>query len=73
LHRKLAAIANAEAALVTASGMGAISTTILTVLATGDHLLIQEALYGGTNDFVTHELPAFGISYDFISLDDAAS
>jgi len=69
LHEKLAASENAEAALVTASGMAAISTALLTVLSAGDHLLIQGCLYGGTHDFVTHDLPSFGIKYDFIEPD----
>ncbi len=66
LSAKLAALENAEAALVTASGMAAISTTLLTLLSTGDHLLAQDCLYGGTHDFVTRDLEKFGISYDFI-------
>jgi cystathionine beta-lyase/cystathionine gamma-synthase len=73
LGSKLAALENAEAALVTASGMAAIATSLLTVLAAGDHLLVQDNLYGGTHDFVTRDLPAFGISYDFIDADDPAS
>jgi len=66
LHQKLAAVENAETALVTASGMAAISTTLLTILSTGDHLLAQDCLYGGTHDFITEDLPACGISFDFI-------
>ncbi|MFQ6022574.1 MAG: trans-sulfuration enzyme family protein [Acidiferrobacterales bacterium] len=66
LHEKLAALENAEAALVTASGMTAISTALLTVLASGDHLLAQNCLYGGTHDLITKDFPAFGISLDFI-------
>jgi cystathionine beta-lyase/cystathionine gamma-synthase len=73
LHQKLAALENAEAALVTASGMAVISTTLLTVLSSGDHLLAQECLYGGTHDFITKDLPAFGISFDFIDGDDPDS
>lgn len=69
LHAKLAALENAEAALVTASGMAAISTTLLTVLSPGDHLLAQRCLYGGTHDLVTHEFPRLGIAYDFIDAD----
>ena len=57
LHAKLAALENAEAALVAASGMAAISSALLAVLSVGDHLLIQDSLYGGTHDFVTHDLP----------------
>ncbi|MEJ2724066.1 MAG: aminotransferase class I/II-fold pyridoxal phosphate-dependent enzyme [Deltaproteobacteria bacterium] len=66
LHQKLAALENAEAALVTASGMASISATLLTVLASGDHMLAQDCLYGGTHDFITGDLPDLGISYDFV-------
>jgi len=73
LHQKLAALENAEAALVTASGMAAISTTLLSILSSGDHLLAQECLYGGTHDFITNDLETFVISYDFIDGDDPDS
>ena len=70
LREKLAAVENAEDALVTASGMAAISATLLTVLTKGDHLLVENCLYGGTHDFVTRDLEGFGIAYDFIEPDD---
>jgi cystathionine beta-lyase/cystathionine gamma-synthase len=73
LHQKLASLENAEAALVTASGMAAISTTLLTVLSSGDHLLAQDCLYGGTHDFITKDFATFGISFDFINGDDPDS
>jgi len=73
LHQKLAALENAEAALVTASGMAAISTALLTVLSAGDHLLIQDSLYGGTHDFVTKDLKTFGIDFSFIDGDEPES
>lgn len=73
LHQKLAALENAEAALVTASGMAAISTALLTVLSTGDHLLVQDCLYGGTHDFLTKDFTTFGISFDFMDGDDPDS
>ncbi|RMF66875.1 MAG: aminotransferase class I/II-fold pyridoxal phosphate-dependent enzyme [Calditrichaeota bacterium] len=66
LHAKLAALENAEAALVTASGMAAISTALLTVLGAGDHFLAQDCLYGGTRDLITTDFPALNISCDFI-------
>jgi cystathionine beta-lyase/cystathionine gamma-synthase len=72
-HEKLAALENAEAALVAASGMAAISTALLTMLSAGDHLLIQDSLYGGTHDFVTKDLRTFGIDYSFIDGDQPAS
>jgi len=44
LHAKLAALENAEAALVTASGMAAISGVLLSILRSGDHVLAQDCL-----------------------------
>jgi len=73
LHEKLAAAENADSALVTASGMAAISTALLTVLSAGDHVLMQDCLYGGTHDFITKDLNSFGIRYDFIRPDNPES
>ena len=70
LHSKLAALENGEAALVTSSGMAAISTALLTVLSAGDHLLAQECLYGGTHDLITRDFASFGLTFDFIRGDD---
>jgi cystathionine beta-lyase/cystathionine gamma-synthase len=53
--------------------MAAISTTMLTLLSNGDHLLAQNCLYGGTHDFVTRDLEKFGITYDFIDANDPRS
>jgi cystathionine beta-lyase/cystathionine gamma-synthase len=66
LHKKLAAIENAEGALVTSSGMAAIATTLLTLLDTGDHLLAQNCLYGGTHALLLNEFPRLGIEVNFI-------
>jgi cystathionine beta-lyase/cystathionine gamma-synthase len=73
LHTKLAALEGAEDALIAASGMAAISTTLLTVLSTGDHLLAQSTLYGGTQDLITHDFAKFGIAVDLIDADDPSS
>lgn len=73
LHKKLASLENAEAALVTASGMASVSATLLTFLSSGDHLLAQDCLYGGTYGFITRDFADFGISYDFINADDPDS
>ena len=66
LHEKLAALENGETAVVSASGMAAISTSLLALLSAGDHFLAQDCLYGGTHDLITKDLPAYGISSDFI-------
>lgn len=73
LQEKLSALENAEAALVTSSGMAAITTSLLSFLSSGDHLLIQDTLYGGTHTFITHNIGQWGISYDFINGDDPDS
>ena len=73
LHRKLAALENAEAALVTGSGMAAISSTLMTVLGAGGHLLAQNCLYGGTYDLLTQEFPDLGYEVDFIDAEEPAS
>jgi len=66
LHGKIAALEGSEAALVTASGMAAISTALLSFLRSGDRLLHQGALYGGTHAFVHRDLPALGIGHDAV-------
>ncbi len=73
LHAKLAAIERGEAALVTGSGMAAITTSLIAFLKAGDHLLAQSCLYGGTHSFITQDLPGLGIAFDFIDGDDPDS
>jgi len=73
IHQKLAALENAQAALVTASGMAAIASTLLTLLAPGGHLLAQDCLYGGTHDLLTKDFAGLGFSYDFIDADAPGS
>lgn len=70
LSERLAAIEGAEAALVTASGMAAISAVLLSQLSAGDHLLVQRTLYGGTATLITGLLSRLGITASFI---DAAA
>jgi cystathionine beta-lyase/cystathionine gamma-synthase len=73
LHKKLAALENGEAALVTASGMAAITTTLLALFSPGDHILVQNCLYGGTQDFIVSDFSPLGFQFDFIDADDPAS
>ena len=73
LHEKLAILEKGEDARVTSSGMAAISTALLTVLSSGDHLLVQKGLYGGTYDLITKDFPSFGISCDFVDGGDPDS
>lgn len=64
--RKLADLEGGEAGLVTASGMAAITPSLLVALGRGGHLIAQNTLYGGTHSFVTHDLQDLGLSYTFI-------
>lgn len=73
LHRKLAALESAEAALVTSSGMAAITTALLGVLRSGDHVLALDCPYGGTRGFLVDDLPRFGMSCSFVNPVDPAS
>ena len=66
LHAKLATVCAGEAALVMASGMAAIATTLAAFLKAGDHMLAQRCLYGGTHSLLTEDLPATGVDVDFI-------
>lgn len=61
LEARMAAVEGAEASLVCSSGMSAISATLLGLLASGDHLLVQRNVYGGTAMLVDHDLPRLGI------------
>jgi cystathionine beta-lyase/cystathionine gamma-synthase len=66
LHAKLAALEGTEQALVTSSGMAAISTTLLSLLETGDHVLAHDGLYGGTFDLLNKDLSKLGITCTFV-------
>ena len=70
LHARLAAIEAGEAALVTASGMAAISAAILAFVGSGEHLLAQKTLYGGTQSFLDQDAPRLGLAHTAIDLAD---
>ena len=65
LCQKIAALEHAEAALIFGSGMAAISTALLAFLRAGDHIVLQNMLYGGTYNLVTEQFEKYGISYSF--------
>jgi cystathionine beta-lyase/cystathionine gamma-synthase len=65
-EQTLAALEGTEAALVFASGMGAITTTILSLLKSGDHIVAQRDVYGGVAKFFTEWLPKLGIETTFV-------
>ena len=64
---KLCALENAEDGLVFSSGMAAITTVLFSFLNSGDHIVLQRDIYGGTHHFATAEFERFGIEYSFAS------
>ena len=65
LCKKIAALEKTEAGLILSSGMAAVSTALLTYLKKGDHVVVQQTIYGGTYNFIVEEFPNYGIEYDF--------
>ena len=66
LGTRLAALENAEAALVVGSGMAAIALVTLAHARAGDHVVAADSLYGGTRTLLARELPRLGITTTFI-------
>lgn len=65
LSKKIAALEHAEAGMIFGSGMAAISTVLLAFLKQGDHIVVQNTLYGGTSNFIREEFPKYGIEFTF--------
>ncbi len=66
LEQRLAALEGGIGAVVTASGAAAISTTLLTLLRAGDHIVASSSLYGGTYNLLNVTLPRLGITTTFV-------
>jgi len=65
--RRLAALEGSEAALVVASGMAAISLSLLAFLNAGDHVVAAQGLYGGTLKLLDVDLPRLGIDTTYVA------
>jgi len=68
LASALARLEDTESAQVTASGMGAISSTILQICSSGDELISSRTIYGGTYAFFKNFLPRLGITAKFVDM-----
>lgn len=68
--QKMIALENGEDGLVFSSGMAAIMTSILAMVKSGDHIIFQNDLYGGTHHAALHELGRYGISYSMVDASD---
>ena len=70
LENTLAAMEGTESAYVTASGMGAITSAILQVCKSGDHIIAGRTIYGGSYAFMKNFLPKLDIHTDFVDVTD---
>jgi methionine-gamma-lyase len=68
LERRIAILEGAEAGLALASGMGAITATLWTLLAPGDEIILDKTLYGCTFSFMHHGLAKFGVTVTHVDL-----
>src|SRR5205085_1256223 len=62
----IAQLEGADAALLFASGMSAVTTTMLALLKSGDHIVAQRDIYGGVTKFLSSWLPKLGIETTFV-------
>ena len=65
-EKAIAELEGADASLLFASGMNAITTTILSLLKSGDHIVAQRDIYGGATKFLSQWLPKLGIETSFV-------
>ena len=68
VEEKMAALEEGEAALATASGMGAIATALWTSVKAGGHILADDTLYGCTYALMNHGMERFGVDVTLFSL-----
>ncbi|KPB01538.1 methionine gamma-lyase [Ahrensia marina] len=73
LEKRIANLEGAEAGLSTASGMGAITSTLWSFLEAGDEIIIDKTLYGCTFAFMTHGLPRFGVNVKLVDMTTPAN
>lgn len=67
IEEKMSELEGAEKSIVFSSGMAAISTVLFSLLKAGDHIILQDEIYGGSHAFVELFFKRFGIAYTFVS------
>ncbi|MCY3998499.1 MAG: PLP-dependent aspartate aminotransferase family protein [Flavobacteriaceae bacterium] len=67
LAQKIASLENAQAGLILGSGMAAITAVLFSHLKSGDHLLVQQDLYGGSTNLIREEFSKYQMDYTFVS------
>ncbi len=73
IEKKLADVTGAQKALVFSSGMAALTTAILSMVSSGDHIVSAFDIYGGTFNFFANVLPRYGVTVDLVKTTDAES
>ena len=68
LEQRMAALEGGVAALALASGAAAVSYTLQALAQNGGHIVSQRTIYGGSYNLLTHTLPAYGITTDFVDI-----
>lgn len=68
LEKRVAALEGGTAALAVASGAAAVTYTIQNLAQSGDRIVAQKSIYGGTYNLLAHTLPQYGISTDFVNI-----
>ena len=68
--KKIAELENAEDAVLFGSGLAAVANTMFSLLKTGDHVILQKSLYGGTINLVNTEFKKFKISHDYVDVNN---
>jgi len=70
VEKKIASLEHGEAALATASGIGAISSALWTALNAGDEVIASETIYGCTFSLLKENMPRFGVKVLFVDMAD---
>lgn len=70
VEKRIAELEGADAALLFASGMNAITTSLMALLKAGDHIVAQRDIYGGVTKFLSFWLPKMGIETTFVDTID---
>lgn len=70
LEEKMAVIEGGQACVAAASGMGAIGSTLVSLLKSGDHIICGDTIYGGTSVLMHQGLPEMGIEVSFVDTTD---
>lgn len=71
LEQRMTALEGGTGALAVGSGAAAVTYALENVLLPGDHIVAGDNLYGGSYNFITHNLAARGIDYTIVNLNDA--